>query len=1005
YTVCVGHPLVLHQWSQGTVGWIFLVGGLFSVQQMDYSLRILTASCLDVTDLKLDLAVIPLQINTLCLKAARGLEIHSNALSRFMVLEELHIRGCPEVVHARAFMGLPNLWLLSLQSEKCCSSSIPSNAFGHALRELYLDYYNVSAIAIDAFNALSGLRALEIFGCASEFPEISCRIAKVSTSLISLKLEAEEIVILRNRSCGFLDDALLAASKTLKNVTFSFPNLRFLDKGALKYFPKIWALKMPMNNNLKTQLLQSGVRELARLETERVNISTVCEIVLGLSIEHLDLRLNSHFKLKSDTELNGCLGLKKLRLAGSSKLVDLSFIHFFKNLTVSEFEHIPLQSLDSLCETSDPVKSLQMFYLSYADHLKITRRCFFCLKSLSTLILPKNGISVIEDFAFEGLENLDNLRHLDLLGNRISSLNFAVFKGLSRLKFLSLNDNKIAQITANHSIPPLSLESLEQLDLKNNGISYIDDFAFKQLKSLKILNLEHNNISEIKTFTFSGLDRLESLMLDYNVLKHIEASSFTKLASLQNFSIGCLMQASTKTSKVQINLGFIFGTFPSNLTHLYISSCSRPMNIVIGSNSAPRPGLTLQVYGKEVSLEECERPFFQSVVGLNIMTQQFLCGSQFPGKYFKYLDNISFQPQVMSSFVDLVDLNTLLHLKKIYFQNTDFSVQPHLKTMFHNLTKLEHLQFYECRIPSLNEDVTRDLKSLKIFTLIGAYEFSLLENFPRPLVNLQLLFLSNVVLRCSCDNAWFNEWAELQKQIQVAMIMTYEKTGYACKDANGLHSFKRFAQANCFVDMEFVLFASTSLGIFFFMLMILLHNLAGDYLLAFIYIARGWVEEAMRGNTRGCYQFDAFVSYCGKDESWVVDDLLPNLDKRGPPFLRLCLHSRDFQLGLDIVENITDSLYKSRRTLCLVSHHYLRSKWCLLEMSLATHRLLAEQRDILILVFLEKIPARHLSAHHRLARLVKTRTYIDWPKDLPKQAIFWDRLWAKLQHGQEAAPT
>uniref|UniRef100_A0A3B4BZV4 TIR domain-containing protein n=1 Tax=Pygocentrus nattereri TaxID=42514 RepID=A0A3B4BZV4_PYGNA len=829
--------------------------------------RILTASCLDVTDLKLDLAVIPLQINTLCLKAARGLEIHSNALSRFMVLEELHIRGCPEVVHARAFMGLPNLWLLSLQSEKCCSSSIPSNAFGHALRELYLDYYNVSAIAIDAFNALSGLRALEIFGCASEFPEISCRIAKVSTSLISLKLEAEEIVILRNRSCGFLDDALLA---------------------------------------------------LARLETERVNIST----------------------LKSDTELNG----------------------------FSEFEHIPLQSLDSLCETSDPVKSLQMFYLSYADHLKITRRCFFCLKSLSTLILPKNGISVIEDFAFEGLE---------------------------KLQVLNMQSNKL-MITANHSIPPLSLESLEQLDLKNNGISYIDDFAFKQLKSLKILNLEHNNISEIKTFTFSGLDRLESLMLDYNVLKHIEASSFTKLASLQNFSIGCLMQASTKTSKVQINLGFIFGTFPSNLTHLYISSCSRPMNIVIGSNSAPRPGLTLQVYGKEVSLEECERPFFQSVVGLNIMTQQFLCGSQFPGKYFKYLDNISFQPQVMSSFVDLVDLNTLLHLKKIYFQNTDFSVQPHLKTMFHNLTKLEHLQFYECRIPSLNEDVTRDLKSLKIFTLIGAYEFSLLENFPRPLVNLQLLFLSNVVLRCSCDNAWFNEWAELQKQIQVAMIMTYEKTGYACKDANGLHSFKRFAQANCFVDMEFVLFASTSLGIFFFMLMILLHNLAGDYLLAFIYIARGWVEEAMRGNTRGCYQFDAFVSYCGKDESWVVDDLLPNLDKRGPPFLRLCLHSRDFQLGLDIVENITDSLYKSRRTLCLVSHHYLRSKWCLLEMSLATHRLLAEQRDILILVFLEKIPARHLSAHHRLARLVKTRTYIDWPKDLPKQAIFWDRLWAKL---------
>ncbi|XP_036431212.1 toll-like receptor 13 [Colossoma macropomum] len=675
---------------------------------------------------------------------------------------------------------------------------------------------------------------------------------------------------------------------------------------------------MPMNNDLKIQLLQSGVRELVRLETEQVDIGTVCEIVLGLSIEHLDLRLNTHFKFKSDTELNGCLGLRKIRLADSSKLVDLSFVHFFKNLKVLELEHIPLQSLDSLCETSDPVTSLQMIYLYSADHLKITRRCFFCLRSLSTLVLPMNDISVIEDFAFEGLEKL------------------------------------------------------------------------------QILNLQHNNISEIKTFTFSGLDHLESLMLDYNVLKHIEASSFTNLTSLQNFSVGCLMQPSTETSKVQINLGLIFGTFPSNLTHLYISSCSRPMNIIIGSNSAPRPGLTLQVYGKEVSLEDCERPFFQSVVGLNIITQQFLCGSQFPGKYFKYLENIWFQPQTMSSFVDLVDLNTLLHLKGIHFQKTDFSAQPHVKTMFHNLTELEYLKFYLCRIPSLNEDLTRDLKSLKLFILIEAQEFSLMENFPRPLANLQLLFLSNVVLRCSCDNAWFNEWAELQKQIQVAMVMTSEKKGYACKNANGLQSFKKFAQANCFVDMEFVLFVSTSLGLLFFMIVVLLHKLSGDYLLAFIYIARGWVEEAMRGNTKGRYQFDAFVSYCGKDESWVVDELLPNLDRRGPPFLRLCLHSRDFQLGLDIVENITDSLYKSRRTLCLVSRHYLRSKWCSLEMSLATHRLMAEHRDILILVFLEKIPARQLSAHHRLARLVKTRTYIDWPKDLQKQAIFWDRLWAKL---------
>ncbi|KAG9332137.1 hypothetical protein JZ751_015821, partial [Albula glossodonta] len=56
------------------------------------------------------------------------------------------------------------------------------------------------------------------------------------------------------------------------------------------------------------------------------------------------------------------------------------------------------------------------------------------------------------------------------------------------------------------------------------------------------------------------------------------------------------------------------------------------------------------------------------------------------------------------------------------------------------------------------------------------------------------------------------------------------------------------------------------------------------------------------------------------------------------------------------------------------SMHYLHSNWCTLELRPATHWLLLEQEDIMIL--LEKIPPFLLSAHHRLARLVKTRTYL-----------------------------
>ncbi|XP_045577231.1 toll-like receptor 13 [Salmo salar] len=243
-------------------------------------------------------------------------------------------------------------------------------------------------------------------------------------------------------------------------------------------------------------------------------------------------------------------------------------------------------------------------------------------------------------------------------------------------------------------------------------------------------------------------------------------------------------------------------------------------------------------------------------------------------------------------------------------------------------------------------------------------------------------------------------WAKGYRQVEVLMLTLYSHpVMYALEDLiclsdNGLDTpnFFNYTEANCTkVELGFVLFAVTVLGVLFFMLVVLVHN-----------ITLGWLSEAMRSNTRGRYHYDAFVSYSGKDERWVVKELLPNLEQRGPPFLRLCLHSRDLQLGKDIVENITDSLYRSRHTLCLVSRHYLRSNWCSLEMKLATNRLQVEQRDILLLVFLEKIPPRRLSAHHRLARLVKTRTYLDWPQDPNQHQVFWDRLWAKLKPLSEA---
>ncbi|XP_071029828.1 toll-like receptor 13 [Oncorhynchus clarkii lewisi] len=404
----------------------------------------------------------------------------------------------------------------------------------------------------------------------------------------------------------------------------------------------------------------------------------------------------------------------------------------------------------------------------------------------------------------------------------------------------------------------------------------------------------------------------------------------------------------------------------------------RPMQLTIGSNITSKQNLSLQLKGQTVSFQDCDRPFFQSVTHLHADAEEFLCGSEFMGKYFTSVETFDYRSKLSAKRVDLTSINQLIHLRKLTLRQVDLLIQRSADFIFHNLTKLEVLELDNCRIYSLEGSLTKDLKSLKRVYLHIENIYNVFYSFTEPLSSLKHLTFNNLQMFCSCDNAWLITWAKGCRQVEVIMLGSYSKTGmYALEDLiclsdNGIDTpyFVRYTEANCTTEVGFVLFVATGLGVLFFMLVVLVHNLAGPYLLPLYHITLGWLLEAMRSNTRGRYHYDAFVSYSGKDERW---------------------------LGKDIVENITDSLYRSRHTLCLVSRHYLHSNWCSLEMKLATYRLQLEQRDILLLVFLEKIPPRRLSAHHRLARLLKTRTYLDWPQDPHQHQAFWDRLWAKLK--------
>ena len=123
-------------------------------------------------------------------------------------------------------------------------------------------------------------------------------------------------------------------------------------------------------------------------------------------------------------------------------------------------------------------------YISYLHH-----HAFSGVISLSTLILNANPILAISRFAFNGLDNLNNL-HLNDLSN-LGNITYNDFANLSNLCYLGLQRSpKLANL--NYKMLK-HFTKLQSLDLSDNNLTHIDVRIFKFLKNLKHLNLSGND--------------------------------------------------------------------------------------------------------------------------------------------------------------------------------------------------------------------------------------------------------------------------------------------------------------------------------------------------------------------------------------------------------------------------------------------------------------------------------------------------------------------------------
>ncbi|MFQ6628088.1 hypothetical protein Gotur_006859 [Gossypium turneri] len=290
---------------------------------------------------------------------------------------------------------------------------------------------------------------------------------------------------------------------------------------------------------------------------ERVKCNTITRRVIQLSLNSTKWEYNMDYwylnasmflpfeKLKSlylsENAIGGNLeneGFGKLSSTLSNlEILDLSYNHLNDSILLSLSELSSLRYLDLSHNrfegSSHPrgfqwlsrLTKLETLYLS-GNSLKNSIMVYMRnLSSLKTLSLRYNLLEG-KLIHTQELNNLTNLKSLDLSGNKIESISNKEWNNLTNLKYLDLSYNNIESIS-NQGFQWLSrLTKLETLNLSGNSLKNSILFDMRNLSSLKTLRLSSNQLEGrlLHIQGLSNLINLKKLDLSENQIESLQSS-------------------------------------------------------------------------------------------------------------------------------------------------------------------------------------------------------------------------------------------------------------------------------------------------------------------------------------------------------------------------------------------------------------------------------------------------------------------------------------------------
>eukprot|EP00092_Neocalanus_flemingeri_P030633 GFUD01033261.1.p1 GENE.GFUD01033261.1~~GFUD01033261.1.p1 ORF type:complete len:1088 (+),score=206.14 GFUD01033261.1:331-3594(+) len=622
-----------------------------------------------------------------------------------------------------------------------------------------------------------------------------------------------------------------------------------------------------------------------------------------------------------------------------------------------------------------------------------------------------NMLEVLPDNLFKGLHKLETLR---IIANQLKYIDRQLLLDLTSLKTLHFQDNAIAGIDRD----ALSQNKmLEEVDLSNNNLSE-DNQCFKAniLEKLKTLNLANNQISSVYQ-DFLYMSKLQALNLSHNEIGRKLMPEDINFVQNQGLVVDLSFN---NIERIILKNGFeISGhNFLLNITgNPLICDCT------ITELKMKLSGILKNMYADMFQLDKtsdliCSSKSFGKNSGeslQNVKFEDLLC--PFPSASMPY--NCS---KHCSCFLDRFHKETVMNCSSqnlttlpenlVLIKGESEAIRLHMENnLLANISKdtrrthfqqITHLYLSNNRISHFDRKmVPQNLQTLFLDqNRIAKFEEEDLQSLDTLVkrTGLQLQLSRNPFL-CNCDNRAFYHFVQNRE----SAIKDVDQISLTCEEED-LKLLDTKLNTFCDSSLSPALIAIVIIIVIVLMVvcaLLLFYSCHRETIKIWIYSkswARIFFSEDLIDKDK---PYDAFLSYSHMDAEFVEGALLQGLENpENPDHKYKCLiHTRDWNIGQMIPDQIVQSVHSSRRTLIVLSKAYIESMWTKLEFRAAHTQAMQDKTQRVILIVIGQLPADE-NLDTDLKKYISLNTYLDsqdpwfWQKlryAMPHRGTFWKK--------------